>query len=76
MAAQYDKARAAEEAAAQAKAQERKTYVVKSGDSLSKIAKAELGDAHRWREIYELNKAVIGENPDLIRPGQKYILPD
>ena len=48
------------------------TYVVKSGDSLSNIAKALLGDASRWPEIYELNKDVIGDNPNLIKPGRRW----
>ena len=49
-----------------------KTYTVVSGDSLWKIAAkpALLGNGNRWREIYELNKSVIGKNPNLIRPGQ------
>lgn len=51
------------------------TYTVQSGDSLSRIAKRELGDANRWREIYELNREVIGGNPDLIHPGQRLRLP-
>lgn len=53
-----------------------KTYTVDSGDNLSAIAKQELGDANRWREIYELNKEVIGNNPDLIQPGMELKLPD
>ena len=53
---------------------EKETYVVQSGDSLSKIAKELLGDAARWPEIYELNKDQI-ENPDLIYPGQELRLP-
>ena len=52
-----------------------KTYTVDSGDNLSAIAKQELGDANRWREIYELNKDVIGNNPDLIQPGMELKLP-
>lgn len=51
------------------------TYTVVSGDSLSKIAKKHLGDANRWRELYEANKGVIGDNPDLIKPGQKLKIP-
>ncbi len=51
------------------------TYTVQSGDSLSKIAKHTLGDANRWREIYEANREVIGDNPDLIKPGQQLRLP-
>lgn len=36
-----------------------KTYKVKSGDCLYNIAKKELGNSNRWREIYNLNKTVI-----------------
>ena len=50
-------------------------YVVKSGDSLSKIAKELLGDAGRWPEIFEANKDKI-ENPNLIYPGQELVLPE
>jgi nucleoid-associated protein YgaU len=53
-----------------------KTYTVDSGDNLSAIAKQELGDANRWREIYDLNKDLIGKNPDLIQPGMELKLPD
>ena len=52
-----------------------KTYTVDSGDNLSAIARQELGDANRWREIYELNKDTIGDNPDLIQPGMELKLP-
>ena len=51
------------------------TYTVKSGDSLSKIAKNFYGDAQQWKKIYEANKDVIGANPDLIQPGQTYKIP-
>ena len=49
-------------------------YVVKSGDTLSKIAKELYGDANRWREIFEANKDQI-ENPNLIRPGWELLIP-
>lgn len=51
------------------------TYTVQKGDTLSKIAKHHLGDANAWRKIYEANKAVIGDNPDKIFPGQKLKIP-
>ena len=51
------------------------TYVVKGGDSLSKIAKRHYGDAKLWTRIYEANLEVIGKNPDLIQPGQTLVLP-
>ena len=52
-----------------------KSYTVKSGDSLSKIAKAQYGDASQWKRIYEANKDKIN-NPDLIHPGQEFTIPD
>ena len=51
-----------------------KTYVVVKGDSLSKIAKREYGDASKWRAIYDANKDVISD-PDLIYPGQELKVP-
>lgn len=51
-----------------------KTYTVKSGDWLTKIAKSN-GIANWRRDLYEPNRGVIGPNPDLIRPGQVLKLP-
>lgn len=45
------------------------TYIVKSGETLSGIAK-KLGIPN-WRTLYEQNKSVIGSNYNLIRPGQQ-----
>lgn len=53
-----------------------RTYTVVPGDSLSKIAKKHLGNANRWNEIYQLNRAVVGDNPDLIKPGQVLTIPE
>jgi nucleoid-associated protein YgaU len=50
------------------------TYVVVKGDSLSKIAKREYGDAAKWRRIYEANQDII-KDPDLIYPGQTLKIP-
>ena len=49
-------------------------YIVKSGDTLSKIAKEVYGDAKRWREILEANKAKI-KDPDVILPGSELVIP-
>jgi len=54
-------------------AESQKTYVVQSGDSLSTIAKEQLGDARRWPEIQKLNNIA---NANLIRAGQELLLPD
>lgn len=50
------------------------TYTVVAGDTLSKIAKREYGDASKWHRIYEANKDTI-KNPDLIYPGQTFKIP-
>lgn len=51
------------------------TYTVVERDTLWDIAGAHLGDPNRWPEVYDLNRATIGENPDLIFPGQVLTLP-
>lgn len=51
------------------------SYTVKSGDSLSKIAKHFYGDGSKWNRIFEANRDKI-DNPDLIHPGQKFTIPD
>ena len=51
-----------------------RTYVVKSGDTLSGIAKAMYGDAGRWPEIFEANKDKLSD-PNLIHPGQELSIP-
>lgn len=48
---------------------------VAAGDYLWQIAQQQLGDANRWPEIYALNRDVIGDNPNLLQPGQKLRLP-
>lgn len=50
------------------------TYVVVSGDSLSKIAKHYYGDATKWPRIHDANRDQI-KNPDLIHPGQRLKIP-
>ena len=53
---------------------ESRTITVKDGDSLSKIAKRELGDAKEWHAIFEANRDKISD-PDLIHPGQVLTIP-
>ncbi|WP_327352377.1 LysM peptidoglycan-binding domain-containing protein [Streptomyces sp. NBC_01304] len=62
-------------AAAAPAAPAHRTYTVKPGDSLSAIARHELNNESRWHEIYDLNRAAIGGNPDLIQPGTELKLP-
>lgn len=49
-------------------------YEVKSGDSLSKIAKAVYGDAKKYNAIFEANQPML-KDPNLIYPGQMLRIP-
>jgi nucleoid-associated protein YgaU len=51
-----------------------RTYTVKPGDTLSAIAKAQLGSAGAYMKIFELNKDQLTD-PDKIKPGQVLQLP-
>ena len=51
-----------------------KIYEVKPGDSLSKIAKAEYGNANAYMVIFEANRDIL-KDPNLIYPGQKLKIP-
>jgi nucleoid-associated protein YgaU len=50
------------------------TYTVKSGDTLSRIAKELLGNANAYQEIFEANRDQLSD-PDKIRPGQVLKIP-
>ena len=60
-------------------------WVVGPGDHLWRVAEETLRDhghdpgeyeiARYWRRVIEANRDVIGDNPDLVRPGQVLILP-
>jgi len=50
------------------------TVTVQPGDTLWDLSKSKLGDAYRWPEIYDANRAVIAD-PDLIYPGQTLKVP-
>jgi nucleoid-associated protein YgaU len=60
-------------------------YVVEPGDCLWRIARRLLAERYGtasstevavlWRSIYEANRGVIGDDPDLILPGQALALP-
>jgi LysM repeat protein len=60
--------------AAAAPAAAPRTYTVKPGDTLSKIAKEYLGSANAYMKIFEANKDQL-TNPDLIKPGQVLRIP-
>ena len=49
-------------------------YEVKSGDSLSKIAKRLYGSGNAWNVIFEANTDIL-KDPNKIYPGQKLKIP-
>jgi len=49
-------------------------HTVASGETLSKIAKAYLGDSNRYMEIFKVNTDKL-TNPDQIKVGQKLNIP-
>jgi nucleoid-associated protein YgaU len=50
------------------------TYTVQAGDTLSKIAKDQLGSANAYMKIFEANKDQLSD-PDKIKPGQVLKIP-
>jgi len=50
------------------------TYTVKSGDTLSKIAKSLLGDAGAYMDIFNANRDQLND-PNVVRPGQVLKIP-
>lgn len=55
-------------------APEAKYYTVVSGDTLSKIAKTNYGDANKYMVIFEANKPMLSD-PNKIYPGQVLRIP-
>jgi nucleoid-associated protein YgaU len=53
---------------------ESKWYQVKSGDTLSKIAREFYGNANEYNRIFEANRPMLS-NPDKIYPGQMLRIP-
>ncbi len=65
----------AEEGKAGEAAWESRTYTVKSGDTLGKIAKEFYGNAGKYPKIFEANKPMLSD-PDKIYPGQVLRIPE
>lgn len=52
----------------------RRTYTVRAGDTLTKIAASELKDINRWKEIWDLNRDRVA-NENLIYPRLVLLMP-
>ena len=50
-------------------------HTVKSGESLSKIAKHYYDNPMKYTAIFEANRNIL-KNPDLIHPGQELVIPN
>lgn len=50
-------------------------YTVQAGDTLWDIARRAYNDPEDWDTIYDANKHVIGNDPNLIKPGQVLQIP-
>ena len=51
------------------------SYTVGKGESLGLIARRVYGDYGKWSTIYAANRALIGNNPNLIKAGMQLVLP-
>ncbi len=50
-------------------------YVVRAGDTLSKIARTTYGNSKYWQKIYTANKNAIGNDPANLKVGMKLTIP-
>ena len=50
------------------------TYIVKSGDTLSKISKKVYNNSNRWKVIYDANRGTMA-SPQSLKVGQTLIIP-
>lgn len=52
-----------------------RTVTVQDGDSLWTIANEHLGSGARWQELFEVNRELLNNDPDEVRPGMVLTLP-
>lgn len=50
-------------------------YVLRQGESLSRVANAFYGDSERWKDIVEANKDKIPD-PDMVKAGTIILIPE
>ena len=53
-------------------------HIVQPGENLSFIAKKYYGDENEahWITLYNFNRDLIGDNPDLIQVGIELVIPE
>jgi nucleoid-associated protein YgaU len=52
-----------------------KFYIVRKGDTLSRISRIYYGSPNKWYKIYEANRDQL-DNPDVLKPGMKLRIPN
>ena len=52
------------------------TYIIKPNDTVISITRQIIGDTARWQELYNLNTAIIGNNPNSLPVNERLILPE
>jgi nucleoid-associated protein YgaU len=62
-------------AASNGRTQSVRTYMVKAGDSLSKISKEFYGSSDQYMKLFESNRDKLSD-PDKIQPGQVLVVPE
>jgi nucleoid-associated protein YgaU len=65
----------AENVYAEEKYQTQKFYIVRKGDTLSRISRIYYGTPNKWYKIYEANRDQL-DNPDVLKPGMKLRIPN
>lgn len=63
-----------EQSGEQKQTKQNKDYTIKAGDTLSKIARKQYGDANQWDKIYQANKDILF-SPHKIQTGQVIKIP-
>lgn len=54
--------------------QEVRTYIVRRGDTLTRIASQMYEDSTQWRRIYDANRGIL-QTPESLREGQELVIP-
>lgn len=55
--------------------QTQRFYIVRKGDTLSKISKVYYGTPNKWYKIFEANRDLL-DDPDILKPGMKLRIPN
>jgi len=69
-----DKANATPVKSSQSPSQSTQEYIVKGGDTLSRLSERFYNSGDKWERIYEANRETV-KNPNYIYIGQKLIIP-